>query len=154
MIFDPDYGGIVNEAWEFVELNAIDYATGQGAEAYINACDLWTADIWANVPYGFSVSSAGMGDFAGLADPLLIEMRYLERLGNGIVSQQSDLPPFDMEVADGNWSDNYVLDEDGEEIGQYNAGQNSHINMQFRVPLNGAPAGRYQGEVTFSTYTI
>jgi hypothetical protein len=154
MVFSPSVGGIVDAEWNFMEMNSVEYATGQGAEAYIHACDLWTANIWANVPYGFAVSSVGMSDFAGLEEPLLIEMRYLERLGNGIVSQQSDLPPFDMEVADGNWSDNYVLDEDGEEIGQYNAGQNSHINMQFRVPLNGAPAGRYQGEVTFSTYTI
>ena len=125
-------------------------------DIYIHACDLWTADVWANVPFGFAVSSAGMGDFAGLADPLLIEMRYLERLGAGIVSRESDLPPYNgvaLMEAHG-WAGDYVLDEDGVEVGQYPAGQNVHVNMQFRIPVTGAPAGRYQGEVTFSAYTI
>ncbi len=156
MIFDPDYGGIVNADWEFMELSAIDYATGEAVGAYINACDLWTADIWANVPYGFSVSSTGLGNFAGLEDLLTIEMRYLERIGNGIVSQLSELPPYEEDIVSDNteWAGDFMLDEDGVEIGTYDAGQNSHINMQFRVPVTGAPAGRYQGEVTFSTYTI
>ena len=164
MIFDTDYGGIVDEDWNFMDLDAVDYAAGQADNAYINACDLWTVDVWANVPYGFGVSSTGMGNFAGLDDPISIEMRYLERLGAGIVSQESGLPPYnDNDMDNGNdviaannnsWAGDYVLDEDGVEIGQYEAGQNAHINMQFRIPVAGAPAGRYQGEVTFSAYTI
>lgn len=155
MVFSPSVGGIVDAEWNFMEMNSVEYATGQGAEAYIHACDLWTANIWANVPYGFAVSSVGMSDFAGLEEPLLIEMRCLEILGDGIVSQESGTSPYDVEVAsNSNWSGDYVLNEDGIEIGTYEAGQNVHINMQFRVPVTAVPAGRYQGEVSFSTYTI
>ena len=170
MLFDTRFGGVVDGDWNFIAVDAIDYAAGMAEDIYIHACDLWTADVWANVPFGFAVSSAGMGDFAGLADPLLIEMRYLERLGAGIVSRESDLPPYnghdndwdnDTDHENGvalmeahGWAGDYVLDEDGVEVGQYPAGQNVHVNMQFRIPVTGAPAGRYQGEVTFSAYTI
>ena len=162
MLFDTNYGGVVNGNWEFVEVSPVDYATGEAPNLYIHACDLWTADVWANVPFGFKISSTGLGDFAGLQDLIYIQMRYLERLGAGIVSSQSGLPPFDEPVnardflvqSNGAWSTTYTVDEAGEEIGTYDAGQNVHINMQFRIPVTGAPAGRYQGEVTFSTYTI
>ncbi len=164
MLFDTNYGGVVDVDWNFVEVTAVDYATGQAPGLYIHACDLWTADMWANVPFGFAVSSTGLSD--GVIDPFYIEMRYLERLGAGIVSSNSGLPPFEEEEtvngdsvdflvqSNGAWSGDYTVDEDGQEIGQYDAGQNVHINMQFRIPVTGAPAGRYEGEVTFSTYTI
>lgn len=156
MLFSPSMGGIVDADWKFIEMDAVGYATGQAVGAYINACDLWSANLWANVPYGFSVSSAGLGYFDSLEDPLLIEMRYLEILGAGIISQEPGLSSYDENVVSLNsdWAGDYVLNEDGVEIGAYEAGQNVHINMQFRIPLTGAPAGRYQGEVTFSTYTI
>ncbi len=142
MLFDTDYGGIVDEDWNFVEVSAVDYATGEAPNLHIHASDLWTADLWANVPYGFTISSTGLGDSAGLEELLYIEMRYLE---------DEDL--FQITQSNG-WNGDFVLDEDGVEIGQYDAGQYVHINMQFRIPITGAPAGRYQGEVTFSTYTI
>ncbi|MFW6294825.1 MAG: hypothetical protein ACOC1M_03780 [Halanaerobium sp.] len=137
MLFDTEYGGVVDGSWEFVDsgdLNPED-VIAEDSEIYIQGCDIFTANLFANVPYGFSVSSEGLGN-----GELPIEMRAL----NGDLDNNGE----------GDWSATETLVDDGIEVGDYEALEEAQVNMQFRVPFNQVAAGVYEGDITFSMYSM
>ena len=134
MLFDTDYGGVVDGNWNFVDSSNFDPAdiVAEESDRYIQACDIFTANLFANVPYGFDVSSEGLGE----DNELPIQMR----------TQQEGLDISNASTE--------TLDASGIQVGNYNALEQAQINMQFRVPFDEVEAGIYEGEVTFSMYSM
>ncbi|MFW5961386.1 MAG: hypothetical protein ACOC1M_03765 [Halanaerobium sp.] len=137
ILFNTDYGGVIDAEWNFVDnsdFNPADIAA-ENSERYIQGSDLFTVNLFANVPYGFAVSSEGLGKENKIMLP--IEMR----------TYQGDLNNND-------WTTTETLVDDGIEVGDYAALEKAQINMQFRVPFNQVAAGFYEGQVTFSMYSM
>jgi len=130
LLFDTNYGGVVDANWNFV---ASGDFVGQQAGRYIQGCDIFTANLFANVPYTFHVSSPGL---AGLhnTDVLPIHMRTAHGNAMGAWSAGAQ----DITVAGGALAGTFAAMED------------AHINMQFRVPFDAVKAGYYEGEVVFT----
>jgi len=143
MLFDTDYGGVVDGNWNFVDSSDFDPAdiVAEESDRYIQACDIFTANLFANVPYGFDVSSEGLGD----DNELPIQMRTNQQ---GIDISANNNNNIDA------WSAISTLDAAGVTVGNYNALEQAQINMQFRVPFDEVEAGIYEGEVTFSMYSM
>ncbi|MGM0438394.1 MAG: hypothetical protein ACQEQD_08985 [Bacillota bacterium] len=131
LLFDTSYGGVVDANWDFVaagDIDPSDIAEGTG-ERYIQGCDVFSANLFANVPYQFKVYSDGLTK------------------GNATLPIEMRTTPDDTMSA---WSaDNYLLSE-GNSIGSFDAMEEAHINMQFRVPFNAVEAGYYEGDVVFT----
>jgi len=143
MLFHTNFGGVLDEDWNFVEQGDHLYSSFSARDRndmpalYIHACDLWTANLFGNVPYGFSVASAGLGS----SNQLPIHMRH-------VIQDELDFPDMDA------FSSTDTLTADGVEIAQFAALHTAQINMQFRVPYANIAAGVYTGTVTFSMYSI
>ncbi|MFW6269849.1 MAG: hypothetical protein ACOC4G_07175 [Bacillota bacterium] len=145
MLFDTDYGGVVDGNWEFVDSGDFspEDIVDEDSDRYIQACDLFTANLFANVPYRFEVSSEGLGD----DNELPIDMRTYQG-GVDINGDEADIDDI------GDWSATETLDDDGVEVDDFNALDEAQINMQFRVPFDAVEAGVYEGDVTFSMYSM
>jgi len=152
MLFHPRLGGIVDSGWNFMADLGADAYTDSAVGKYLHACDLWTAEVWSNVPYGFTVSSEGLSNGEQVLD---LEMRFLQTaIPIGEPDNGNEIPLEEIDLI--GWSADFVLNAhpQGVEIGQFTAGFRAHVNMQFRVPLIGTLGGIYGGEVCFSSYTI
>jgi len=142
MLFDTNYGGVVDGNWNFVDDFSPEDVVDEQSDRYIQGCDIFTANLFANVPYGFDVSSEGLGEDGKLP----IQMRTTQE---GIdITEENNNNDIDA------WSATETLDADGTQVGAYSALEEAQINMQFRVPFDQVAAGIYEGEVTFSMYSM
>ena len=131
MLFHPEMTGVLNADWEFINMAEASFSDiGPDRGVYIHACDLFKANIYGNVGYGFSVSAL---PFTGVGDH-----------------------EFDMEVRytldETNWSAGKSIGS--EEVGTFGALDRETVFMQFRVPFADVEAGKYTSTVTFAIYTI
>jgi len=142
MLFDTNYGGVVDGNWNFVDSGDFspEDIVDEDADRYIQGCDIFTANLFANVPYGFDVSSEGLG----AENELPIQMRTTQ--GEIDIAENNN----DIDA----WSDTETLDADGNQVGTFDALEEAQINMQFRVPFDEVAAGVYEGDVTFSMYSM
>jgi len=129
LLFDTNYGGVVDANWNFV---ASGDFVGQQAGRYIQGCDIFTANLFANVPYTFHVSSDGLFGINN-SEVLGIQMRtaYGNNSAWGVSTQD-------------------ITDSSQTLAGSFGALDEAHINMQFRVPFDEVAAGYYEGEVVFT----
>lgn len=130
MLFDTNYGGFINEDWESVNVSVTGF---NPEELYIQACDIWTANMKANIGYGLEVRATPLGN-SDYPDYLLpVQMRA--NLGSS-------------------WTGMYPITEADAVFGPYNALEENTVYMQFRVPYGYVPAGAYEGVVAFRMYSI
>ena len=135
MLFHPDFGGFMDADWNLLgEGDIVDFSTlGPEAGTFLNACDMWTANLFANVDYGFDV------DASPLEGPdnteLFMDMRA--------TSPDATLVGYEF------------LDIGLANVFNGQALESASIFMQFRVPFNNELiAGQYDGEITFKMYSI
>ncbi len=135
MLFHPDFGGFMDSDWNLLgDSDVVDFSTlGTGAGTFLNACDMWTANLFANVDYGFDV------DASPLVGPNNIELSMDMRATSPDVTLES-YEFLDIGLAN-------VFNGD--------ALESASIFMQFRVPYNNTlEAGQYDGDITFMMYSI
>lgn len=145
MIFDNEVGGFVNENWESLGHGYTAEITPEDGR-YIQACDIFKVDIWANDTYRYQVEShALMNVDADISSPLsadflTLDMRTcLDNTGWGPTHTfTDDLSTFIVEIEDSRA-----------------ACESLTALHQFRVPYNRTIAhGTYEGMVLFIAYTI
>ena len=138
MLFDSAFGGFVGENWESIDTVTFSNIRPGGSlnpgvgVAYLQACDMWTANMFANIAYGFGVSATPLTSPA-VPDELPLLMRY--NLLNA-------------------WSGDFDISAAEALIGPFAALAETTVYMQFKVEYGLVPAGVYQGDVTFRMYSI
>lgn len=135
MLFHPEFGGFMDSAWNLLgNADVVDFSTlGPNSGTYLNACDMWTANLFANVDYGFDVVASPL---VGPNDiELLMDMR--------VTSPDVTLPVGEF------------LEIGTAEVFEGDALEAASIFMQFRVPYNNTlEAGQYDGDITFMMYSL
>lgn len=143
--FDNEIGGFVDENW-------ISLGHGRNAEVnfmdsrrkiYIQGCDLFKVEVYANDDYKYEVQAGPLSPYnaqtEGKAlDSLPLQMRY--KLGLW-----------------GNYSRTITFDQPDEieEIAVMDACEELTVYHQFRIPYSREIAhGRYDGEIIFRAYTL
>ena len=142
MFFDTNFGGLVNAEWESIgegEAFSDIGPNNEDREIYIQACDMWTANLYANVDYGFSVSATPLSNGS---EELNIEMRHTELNVPGW-TEAGVLPTAEPVDPDYDY-----------QVGTWDALEAATVYMQFRVPFDAVPAGAYEGDITFKVYSI
>ena len=150
MLFNPEFGGLMDASWNLLG-NADINSMGLGEGLFINACDMWNAKLFANIPYGFDVEATALSNGS---EEFNMDMRvagqYVDISGNGNGHGHGNQP-------NQNPIDNFVEYSTlgTANIGTYGALEDADIFMQFRVPFNDqVPAGQYDGDITFSMYSL
>ncbi len=131
MLFDSKFGGIVDADWE--EVNVSVFSSVPGQNLFIQACDYWTANLRANIPFMFSVSAT--------------EMVHVDddEVKLSILMQITPDDPFA-------WEGDY-------ELGSFTTAELTPLvdytyYMRFRVPFTGILAGGYEGDITFAAASV
>lgn len=146
MVFDNEYGGFVDEYWASLGHGRNAEITPESG-VYIQACDVFKVDVWANDTYRYQVESTPLANVdADISSPL-----------------SADVLNLDMRTCLDNagvWGPTHTFTDD----------VTTHINIienqraacesltalhQFRVPYNRSIAhGEYNGAVYFKAFTI
>jgi len=154
MGFRPELGGFIDADWNFLGIDAEVIATSLdnedfstlGPGVYIAACDMWTANLYGNVPYDFRVDATALSQ--GDRD-LFMDMRYLT---GSIINIEgfNDFGDDAIEVVGLGSGENGEYD-----FGEFEICTVNTVLMQFRVPFEEcAPAGLYHGTITFRMSTV
>ena len=146
LAFDNEIGGFVDEYWNSLghgrnaEINFIE----DGSNVYIQGCDVFKVEVYANDDYKYEVEASPLTPYdakteSGKAlDNLYLQMRY--KIGNyGIYSRT------------------HTFDRPGEieEIAVMDACEKLTVYHQFRVPYSRNIAhGRYDGKVIFRAFIL
>lgn len=135
MLFNPEFGGMMDSDWNLLATEDVqDFSTlGLDNGYYINACDIWTANLFGNIAYGFDIN----------ASPLT----------NGSDSFNMDMRLTGEDISETGGDEYLALGQAN--LGSFGALDETSLFMQFRVPFNrDVPAGQYDGDVTFSMYSV
>ncbi|MFW6256892.1 MAG: hypothetical protein ACOC2O_02000 [Bacillota bacterium] len=147
MLFNPKFGGIMDEDWNLLADGDVEEYSSLGPDNnhYINACDMWTANLYANIDYGFKVDASPLVNINNDEYSLKMDMRVTNEEIIDISSTNTSGKEYtDLGEAD-----------IGEDLGDFDALEDTSLYMQFRVPFSSdVPAGQYDGDVTFCMYTI
>ena len=147
MLFDYQITGFMDEDWEFIDPEGGEFSSfgvnrGDRDPVYLHACDLYNANMYSNLPYGFQVSSTPLeGNEYG--DILPMQMRYTFADSPGWTPT--------INVTNRSLDDG---DDPANRLFKRNATVEESVFMQFRVPFNNVAADRYEGKVTFMVWTI
>ncbi len=128
MLFHSDFGGFLNENWESVAQEDVE----AGAGLYLHACDMWEARVYGNINHRLDVIATPLVNQEN-GEEILMDMRHTLE-GNP------------------NWVENTEISE--VTVGDFDYLEENTIYMQFRVPFDDVPAGQYDGDITFKTYSI
>lgn len=159
LAFYPGIGGFVGSDWNLLPASRFseNAEVAPGADVFIKGCDVFTAKMYSNLNYGYSLTVVGKGltrnATAGLSSaPLLpIEGRAKVEVGDfsGYINTTAKAwgeIPFDTTGADAVWAP---------ALGTPNATTHTTIWHQFRVPYSRKyVAGMYTGAMVFSAHTL
>ncbi|HHT48709.1 MAG TPA: hypothetical protein GXZ98_05385 [Firmicutes bacterium] len=146
LAFDNEIGGFVDEFWNSLGhgRNAEVNFTEGWSNVYIQGCDVFKVEVYANDDYKYEVQAGPLTPYDAnteaweAVDQLNLQMRY--KFGEyGLYGQTR------------------TFDQPGEikEIAVMDACEELTVYHQFRVPYSRNIAhGRYDGEVIFRAYTL
>ncbi|NLY91654.1 MAG: hypothetical protein GX081_08650 [Firmicutes bacterium] len=145
LAFDNEIGGFVDENWNSLGhgRNAEIYPGDFWKNVYIQGCDIFKVEVYANDDYKYEVQASPLTPYdanteGNALDSLYLQMRY--KLG-----------------LYGNFSRTHTFDrpDEIEEIAVMDACEELTVYHQFRVPYSRNIAhGRYDGKVIFRAYTL
>lgn len=141
LAFDNEIGGFVNEDWASLG-HGKNAELAPGAEIYIQGCDLFKVDVYANDSFKYEVWGKAL------------------KSSNADTTVASKLLPLEMrsKIDAGNWGAKRIFAAEAAEvepIAQRAATQSLSVYHQFRVPYTTSTAhGKYTGNVVFKAYTI
>lgn len=137
MFFDSNVGGFLNQNWESIDRETFcEIAPNRDGRdpVYLQACDMWTAHLYANIDYAFDVTATPLVNSDDATQFLNMDMRHT----------------MDGEAG---WTEHLALGNTT--VGTFPSREENTVYMQFRVPYSAdVDAGQYDGTVTFKIYSI
>jgi hypothetical protein len=134
LVFDNEIGGFVDDRWNMLGHNPHSEFDIQNDQVYIQGCDLFKVEVYANDNYKYEVEAGPLTSEKG---SLPLHMR------SGFSMQR--------------FGGTFVFDEDGKifEVAEKEACEELTVYHQFRVPYGRNIAqGRYDGTIVFRAYTL